>query len=80
MACHPFIIGELASEPLRNRAEIPELLGRRPVALVATHEEALVFGADRRYALRMYASTFLARMSSGTLPPSTTASLNALMS
>jgi predicted nucleic acid-binding protein len=43
VACHPFIIGELACGTLRNRAEVLELLGRLPAALVATHEETLAF-------------------------------------
>jgi hypothetical protein len=43
VACHPYIIGELACGTLRNRAELLALLGVLPAASVATHDESLVF-------------------------------------
>jgi len=42
-ACHPFIIGELASGNLRNRTVILSLLKTLPTALLADHEEVLAF-------------------------------------
>ena len=40
---HPFVLGELACGNLRNRREVLDLLGRLPVAPVATDTEALAF-------------------------------------
>lgn len=47
VACHPFIVGELACGNLRNRAEILALLQALPTAKVASHEEVLQF-VERR--------------------------------
>ena len=41
VACHPFVVGELACGNLRNRSEIISLLQRLPEAIGATHEEAM---------------------------------------
>ena len=40
---HPFVLAELACGNLRNRRELLELLGRLPLAIVATDVEALSF-------------------------------------
>jgi predicted nucleic acid-binding protein len=41
VACHPYVVGELACGHLQNRDEILALLGALPVVQVAEHEEAL---------------------------------------
>ncbi len=41
VACHPFIIGELACGNLKNRHEILSLLETIPAAIQAEHEEVL---------------------------------------
>jgi predicted nucleic acid-binding protein len=41
VACHPFVVGELACGHLSNREEILSLLAALPVVQVAEHEEAL---------------------------------------
>ncbi len=43
IACHPFIIGELACGNLKNRAEILTLLKNLPAAAVANDDEVLTF-------------------------------------
>jgi hypothetical protein len=43
VACHPFIIGELACGNIRNRTEILSLLQALPAAGVPTHDEILRF-------------------------------------
>lgn len=43
VACHPFIIGELACGHLKNRTEILTLLQALPMAIRATDEEVLPF-------------------------------------
>ena len=43
VVCHPFIVGELACGNLKNRAEILSLLKALPMAVVAQHEEVMVF-------------------------------------
>ncbi|MEC4676143.1 MAG: VapC toxin family PIN domain ribonuclease, partial [Nitrospirota bacterium] len=43
VACHPFIIGELACGNIKNRKEIIFLLQALPQALVAEHDEILAF-------------------------------------
>lgn len=43
VACHPFIIGELACGNLANRTELLRLLKSMPQALVADHEEVMRF-------------------------------------
>lgn len=41
VACHPFVIGELACGSLNNRAVILSLLQALPVATLAEHSEVL---------------------------------------
>ncbi len=48
VACHPFVIGELACGNLSNRAEILTLLEALPVATLVEHEEVLQFIEDNR--------------------------------
>jgi hypothetical protein len=43
VACHPFIVGELACGNLKNRAVILSLLEALPTASTADHEEVLTF-------------------------------------
>lgn len=43
VACHPFIIGELACGTLKNRSEILSLLEALPMANHADHEEVMQF-------------------------------------
>ncbi|MDD5223846.1 MAG: type II toxin-antitoxin system VapC family toxin [bacterium] len=43
VACHPFIIGELACGNLKNRFLILSLLNSLPRAIVAEHEEVIQF-------------------------------------
>ncbi|MCF8062588.1 MAG: VapC toxin family PIN domain ribonuclease [Deltaproteobacteria bacterium] len=43
VACHPFVIGELACGTLKSRAEILSLLGSLPSSLVVSQEEFLRF-------------------------------------
>ena len=43
VACHPFVIGELAVGSLRSRAEILGLLGALPAAPIVSHGEVLMF-------------------------------------
>jgi len=43
VACHPFVIGEIACSRLRNRAEVLTLLAALPASPVPTHDEALGF-------------------------------------
>ena len=46
--CHPFVVGELACETLRNRQEILSTLRALPEAHVAEQEEVLRFLEARR--------------------------------
>ena len=48
VACHPFVIGELACGYLRNRQEILSLLSALPQARVAEHDELIAFTRRRR--------------------------------
>lgn len=41
VACHPFVVGELALGQLRNRDELIALLEELPSTRVATHAETL---------------------------------------
>lgn len=41
VACHPYVIGELACGTMRRRAEILRLLAKLPGVRVATHPEVL---------------------------------------
>lgn len=43
VACHPFVLGELACGTLKNRAEILSLLGSLPSTPVIAQEEFLRF-------------------------------------
>jgi len=43
VACHPFIVGELACGGLKNRAVILSLLEALPMASSVEHEEVLAF-------------------------------------
>ncbi len=43
VACHPFIVGELACGHLKNRVEILSLLQTLPMSVQAEHEEVLLF-------------------------------------
>jgi hypothetical protein len=46
VACHPFIIGEIACGNLKNRTEILSLLQTLPVTKLAEHEEVMRFIED----------------------------------
>ncbi len=48
VACHPFVIGELACGNLSNRAEILSLLHELPMTAHVEHEEVLRFVEDHR--------------------------------
>lgn len=43
VACHPFIIGELACGNLKNRTNILSLLQDLPIVSIVEHEEVLAF-------------------------------------
>jgi len=43
VSTHPFVIGEIAVGNLQNRDEILLLLGALPMAVIASHGEALTF-------------------------------------
>ena len=43
VACHPFIVGELACGNVRNRTTVLSLLEALPMALAVEHEEVLTF-------------------------------------
>lgn len=43
VACHPFILGELACGNLRNRTTVLSLLEALPKAVLVEHEEVLAF-------------------------------------
>jgi len=48
VACHPFVIGELACGNLRKRKKIISLLQALPQSLVADHDEILEFIEHRK--------------------------------
>ena len=48
VACHPFIVGELACGTLRQRREILSLLAELPRCPVAEHHEVLALIESRR--------------------------------
>ena len=48
VACHPFVIGEIACGTLRNRSRVLDLLARLPSTSVATHEEVMAFNEVHR--------------------------------
>lgn len=41
VACHPFVVGELACGGLKDRRSILSLLNKLPATIVAEHEEVL---------------------------------------
>jgi predicted nucleic acid-binding protein len=43
VACHPLVVGELASGNLKNRSTILTLLEALPMAIAAEHQEILTF-------------------------------------
>ena len=43
VACHPFVVGEIACGNVKNRTSILSLLEALPMALQVEHEEVLVF-------------------------------------
>jgi len=43
VACHPFILGELACGNIRNRTTVLSLLEALPKAVLVEHEEVLAF-------------------------------------
>ena len=47
VACHPFVIGEIALGTLKNRTEILDLLAELPLARVVRHEDALALVGRR---------------------------------
>lgn len=75
VACHPFIVGELACGNLKNRTTILSLLESLPMAAVAEHEEILTFIESNRLMgkglgyvdVHLLASALLARVSIWTL-------------
>ena len=48
VACHPFIVGELACGSLKNRGEIIQLLEALPVVDVLEHNEVMEFIESRK--------------------------------
>jgi len=70
VACHPFIIGEIACGNLKNRQEILSLLKALPAAMKADHNEVLHFieqhqltGMDLGYVdVHLLASALLSTM------------------
>ena len=46
VACHPFVVGELACGNLANRTEILSLLQELPMATQAEHDELMRFIED----------------------------------
>lgn len=48
VACHPFIIGELACGNMKNRKEIISLLQALPQTLVAENNEILAFIENKK--------------------------------
>lgn len=43
VACHPYVVGELACGGLKNRTQILSLLQSLPMAMLAEHAEVLQF-------------------------------------
>ena len=43
VACHPFIVGELACGNVKNRTAILSLLEALPMALLVEHQEVIAF-------------------------------------
>ncbi len=48
VACHLFVIGELACGSMRNRDEVLALLGKLPTASIAAHGEVMIMLEVRR--------------------------------
>lgn len=49
VACHSFIIGELACGNLKNRSEVLSLLHTLPMVTHAEHEEVMLFIENYRF-------------------------------
>jgi len=70
VVCHPFVVGELACENIKNREEILSLLQALPMAETARHQEVLrfighrqVMGKDLGYIdVQLLASALLTRI------------------
>lgn len=75
VACHPFVIGELACGNLKNRSETLSLLRKLPMAIVAEHNEVMelidsrsLMGKGLGYIdVHLLASAILTRISLWTL-------------
>jgi predicted nucleic acid-binding protein len=75
VACHPFIVGELACGNLKSRTVILSLLEALPMAVTAEHEEVIAFidhhhimGKGLGYTdVHLLASAVLSRLSLWTL-------------
>lgn len=75
VACHPFIVGELACGNLKNRTIILSLLEALPMVAVAEHEEVLTLIENHRLMgkglgyvdVHLLASAALSRLSIWTL-------------
>ena len=75
VACHPFIVGELACGNLKSRTTILSLLESLPTTIVAEYEEILVFIESNRLMgkglgyvdVHLIASALLTRVSIWTL-------------
>jgi len=75
VACHPFVIGELACGNLKNRSETLSLLRKLPMAVLAEHNEVMelidsrsLMGKGPGYIdVHLLASAMLTRISFWTL-------------
>ena len=75
VACHPFVIGELACGNLKNRTETLSLLRKLPMAVLAEHDEVMelidsrsLMGKGLGYIdVHLLASAMLTRISFWTL-------------
>jgi predicted nucleic acid-binding protein len=75
VACHPFVMGEIAIGSLRRRTEVLALLADLPGVALATHDDALAVVVERDLAGRgigwvdvhLLASALLNRMPLWTL-------------
>lgn len=47
VACHPFVIGEIALGTLKHRTEVLDLLAELPAARVVRHEDAIALVEQR---------------------------------
>lgn len=86
VACHPFIVGELACGNLKKRSQILSLLDTLPMAHLAEHEEVMhiiekyrLMGKGLGYIdVHLLASAMLANISLWTLDKRLTTVSNAL--